>query len=192
MKFVFCEGDDDVAVVKGLVKHLKLEITVEKYGGKDNLPNFLDSLPKRPEFAQQLVDTMAIIRDADGDSKSAFASVCNSLRRYEFAAPENNKQLSNSPLRVGVFIVGIGGRGMIEDVCLDSVSNQSGFNCVEAYFNCIAQNSERKEFSSKAKIRVWMASQVDHEYYVGKAATHGYWNWERPAFDSLRKFLKEL
>jgi hypothetical protein len=31
MKFVFCEGDDDVAVVKGLVKHLKLEITVSLY-----------------------------------------------------------------------------------------------------------------------------------------------------------------
>ncbi len=51
MKFIFCEGKDDVAVLRGLTSHLKLEIQVEEFGGKSKLANFLRTLPKRPEFA---------------------------------------------------------------------------------------------------------------------------------------------
>ena len=37
MKFVFCEGKDDVAVLRGLAKHLGLDLCVEEFGGKNNL-----------------------------------------------------------------------------------------------------------------------------------------------------------
>jgi hypothetical protein len=192
MKYVFCEGKDDVAVVRGLASHLKLDIKAEGYGGKSNLPLFLDSLQKRPEFAQQKVDAMAILRDANGDSAAAFTSVRDALQQNNFTAPALDGAFSDSALRVGIFIVGVNGRGMIEDVCLKSVSDRPEFSCVDSYFACIAQKSQRTNFSSKAKVRVWMASQVDHEYYVGKAAEEGYWPWESPAFDSLKNFLKAL
>ena len=79
---------------------------------------------------------------------------------------------------------------MIEDLCLLSVSNRPEFPCVDEYFQCIAQRSGRQGFSSKARVRVWMASHVDYEYYVGKAAEKGYWPWESPVFDSLKEFLR--
>ena len=79
---------------------------------------------------------------------------------------------------------------MIEDLCLLSVSNRPEFPCVDDYFQCIAQRSGRQGFSSKARVRVWMASHVDYEYYVGKAAEKGYWPWESPVFDSLKEFLR--
>jgi hypothetical protein len=192
MKFVFCEGKDDVAVVRGLASHLKLDIQIEEYGGKDNLPLFLESLQKRPNFAQQKVNTMAILRDANGDSTASFVSVHDALQRSGFPQPNANATFSESALRVGIFIVGANGRGMIEDVCLNSVSDQPEFSCVNEYFNCIAKKSSRSKFSSKAKVRVWMASHVDYEYHVGKAAEEGYWPWESPAFDSLKNFLKAL
>ena len=59
-------------------------------------------------------------------------------------------------------------------------------------FRCIAEKSERKNFSSKSKIRVWMASHVDYEFYVGKAAAEGYWPWESPAFNSMKEFLRQM
>jgi hypothetical protein len=188
MKFVFCEGKDDVAVVRGLAEHLNLEIRAEEYLGKNNLSLFLASLSKRPEFAQQTASGMAILRDANGDAAGAFASVRDALQNNGFAAPSGDAAFSESALRVGVFIVGVNGRGMIEDVCLNSVSNRPEFSCVDGYFNCIAQKSSRSQFSSKAKVRVWMASHVDFEYHVGKAAEEGYWPWESPAFDSLKNF----
>jgi hypothetical protein len=192
MKFVFCEGKDDVAVVRGLEAHLGLQIHVEPYGGKNSLSSFLASLQKRPEFAQQKVEAMAILRDANGDSAAAFASVRDALQHNGFVPPQADANFSISALRIGVFIVGVDRRGMIEDVCLKSVSDRPEFSCVDDYFKCIAAKSPRSQFSSKAKVRVWMASHVDFEYHVGKAAEEGYWPWDSAAFDPLKNFLKAL
>ena len=192
MKFVFCEGKDDVAVVNGLASHLNLDLQVEEYGGKDNLPSFLESLQKRPDFAQQKVIAMAIVRDADQDAAAAFQSVRNHLMQSNFPSPEANGAFSNTALRVGAFVVEVNGRGMIEDLCLNSVADRPEFPCIDAYFACITEKSGRSPFTSKAKVRVWMASQVDYDYRVGLAAEAGYWPWESPAFDSLKHFLQAL
>ena len=192
-KFVFCEGKDDVAVVRGLAEHLKLEVVVGEYQGRDNLANFLHALAKRPEFVQQQpVLSMAILRDADDDAVAAFASVRDTLRQNGFEAPDANENFRESTPRVGVFIVGVNGKGMIEDLCLKSVADRPEFACVGTYFGCIAQHSTRKEFHSKARFRVWMASQDDYKYDAGKAAEEGYWPWENPAFDALKTFLRAL
>jgi len=69
----------------------------------------------------------------------------------------------------GYWIIGPkNGKGMVEDLCLNSVSDRPEFPCVEDYFRCIAEKSDRKNFSSKAKIRVWMASHSDYELYVAE------------------------
>ena len=191
-KFVFCEGKDDELVLRSLAKALGLDIKVEEYGGKNNLPHFLQGLSKRPEFAQQQVAAMAILRDADENLAAAFASVQDTLKLHNFAAPDANEPFTASTPRVGIFIVGADGRGMMEDLCLKSVADRPEFACVDEYFRCIAQHSTRKDFTSKAKVRVWMASHVDWEYYVGKAAEEGYWPWESPAFAALKNFLRTL
>jgi hypothetical protein len=81
---------------------------------------------------------------------------------------------------------------MIEDLCLQSVAQEPEFPCVDRYFECISERSTRKEFSSKAKFRVWMASHSDHEYYIGKAAEAGYFPWENEVFSPIRAFLQKL
>jgi hypothetical protein len=192
MKFLFCEGKNDKAVIQSLLKHLGLEARVEWTGGKDNLSNFLEEVSKRPEFAQQEVEAFGIFRDANGNGAAAFTSVRAALQQNNFVSPDTDGAYGNGSPRVGICIVGVGGRGMIEDVCLKSVSDSPEFPCVEEYFACIAKKSSRSDFSSKAKVRVWMASHVDHEYYVGKAAEEGYWPWNHSAFDSLKNFLKAL
>jgi hypothetical protein len=192
MKFVFCEGKDDVAVMRGLASHLKLDIQVEEYGGKSNLANFLRTLPKRPEFTQQQVSSMAVLRDADSNAAATFTSVRDTLIQNNFEAPDVDGTFTEAAMRVGVFIIGVNGTGMIEDLCLKSVSDQPEYSCVDSYFDCIAQKSARSNFSSKGKVRVWMASHEDFEYYIGKAADKGYWPWDNFAFDALKNFLKTL
>ncbi len=81
---------------------------------------------------------------------------------------------------------------MGEDLCLNSVSNHPQFACVDDYFRCIAQKCNRNNFSSKAKVRVWMASHVDYDLRVGGAAEEGYWPWGSPVFDSMKQFLQKL
>jgi hypothetical protein len=192
MKFVFCEGKDDVAVVNGLASVLNLDLKVEEYGGKNKLSIFLESLQSRPEFAQQKVSAMAVLRDADENEAAAFQSVISHLQQNKFSYPQANGGFSNGAFKVGVFIVGVNGQGMIEDLCMNSVANRPEYSCVDNYFACITEKSGRTQFSSKAKVRVWMASHVDYEYHVGKAAQEGYWPWDSPAFDLLKDFLRAL
>ena len=192
MKFVFCEGPGDQMVIQSLASHLNLGINVEATGGKDNLSNFLKSLQTRPEFVRQQVVAMAILRDADHNAAAAFQSVRNFLQQNGFPTPAAAETFSNTDLRVGVFIVGVNGKGMIEDLCLSSVADRSEYPCVGAYFACITEKSGRADFSSKARLRVWMASHGDYDFRVGLAAAEGYWPWENPAFDSLKNFLRAL
>jgi hypothetical protein len=194
-RFVFCEGLDDVAVVKGLADSLGMtDLRIEPYKGKDNLGNFLEALSKRPEFAQNEVSGMAVIRDADDNESTAFASVRNYLLTNGFEpCPEQNGSFAGTAMRIGIFIVGPPNKeGTIEDLCMASVRDQPEFSCVAEYFHCITKKSGRSKFSSKARVRVWMASQVNYELYVGEAAREGYWPWANSAFDSLRDFLRAL
>lgn len=194
LKFVFCEGSDDVAVIKGLMDSAGLAgVSIEPFGGKDNLRNFLRDVQKRPEFAQKRVSAVGIIRDADADGDAALRSVCDALTAHGFKAPDTNGGLARGNPKIGVLIVGPNGdTGMIEDLCLNAVADRPEFSCVDEYFKCITRKSGRRDFSSKAKVRVWMASQADHELYVGKAAEKGYWPWDSPVFGLLMEFLRKL
>ena len=194
MKFIFCEGNDDLAVINGVAASIGItDLNVERFKGKDKLRKFLKSFQTRSVFTQNLVFSIGIVRDADEDGDDAFHSVREALLANGFNAPAQNGGCVADGIKTGILIIGPkDGKGMIEDLCLKSVADQPEFHCVDAYFSCIAQHSGRKEFKSKAKVRVWMASHVDWEYYVGKAAEEGYWPWESPAFDPLKNFLRAL
>jgi len=194
MKFVFCEGVDDVAVITGVAGSIGMSnLRIEPFLGKDKLRNFLRDIQTRPEFAQNRVEAVGIIRDADADGSAAFQSVHDGLLANGFKAPDQNGGFAVNGIKIGVLIIGPkNGKGMVEDLCLNSVSDRPEFPCVEDYFRCIAEKSDRKNFSSKAKIRVWMASHSDYELYVGGAASEGYWPWESPSFDSMKEFLRQL
>jgi hypothetical protein len=194
MKFVFCEGGDDLAIIKGLASSIGLnELSIEPFLGKARLRDFLRDVQKRPEFTTNMVTAVGIVRDADEDGDAAFQSVRDSLLANGFSAPNQSGEFASNGIKTGVLIVGPKeGKGMVEDLCLDSVSQCPEFPCVSHYFECIAQKSGRTSFSSKARIRVWMASQKDFDIYVGKAAEKGYWPWENAVFDPMRKFLQQL
>jgi hypothetical protein len=193
-KFVFCEGGDDVAVIKGVAQSNEIpDLIVEPFLGKNQLRSFLGALQKRPEFAQNTVASIGIVRDADDDGAAAFQSVRDALISNGFASPDSSGAVTEEAVKVGILIIGPNdGRGMLEDMCLNSISDRPEFACVDDYFRCVAEKSERKDFSSKAKVRAWMASHPDYDLYVGKAAEKGYWPWASPAFDQLKDFLRRL
>ena len=137
--------------------------------------------------------SIGIVRDADDDGAGAFQSVRDALLAHGFAAPDANGEFVEGAIKIGVFIIGPNnGRGMLVDLCLQSVSDRREFGCVEEYFRCVSEKSERKEFSSKARFRAWMASHTDLRSRLGLAAEKGYWPWESTVFDPLKDFLKRL
>jgi hypothetical protein len=194
MKFVFSEGKDDLAVIRGVAKSINLEnLRIEETEGRNNLGRVLKAFRARPEFTRNEISAIGVIRDADDDGNAAFQSVRDALISNGFKAPDQNGGFAPGNIKAGVLIIGPNnGKGMVEDLCLNSVSDRPEFGCVDDYFRCIAQKSSKQTFSSKARVRVWMASQVDYDLRVGKAAEEGYWPWGSPAFDSMKEFLRQL
>lgn len=194
MKFVFCEGGDDLAVIKGVAGSIGIQdLQVEEFRGRNNLRNFLRLAKTRPEFTQCNVEAVGIIRDADDDGSAALQSVRDALAGNGFPAPAENGGFADGGIRTGVLIVGPnGGKGMVEDLCLNSVADRPEFPCVGEYFACISQKSGRHDFTSKAKVRVWMASHTDDDLRVGLAAEKGYWPWDSAVFEPMKKFLRQL
>lgn len=190
-RFVFCEGPDDVSVVRGLVGLLQVDLQVEPFSGKNNLRNFLKQVKERPEFASQSVRAIGVIRDADESAASAFQSVREALSHNGFTPPEANGQIASGPVKIGI-LVQPADKGEIEHLCLKSVSDRPEYACLEEYFRCLAEKTGGKIFSPSARIRAWIATQPDTRLYVGQAAEKGYWPFDHPAFEPLRVFLKAL
>jgi hypothetical protein len=194
MKLVLCEGPDDEAVIRGLCKDRRVAgLTIEPYLGRDNLANVLSELPKRPEFTREEVVSLGITLDANGDGDAAWRLLCDAVRGSFNVALAQRGSFVGAKLRIGGFIVSRpDGKGMLEDLCLASVSDQLGYPCLEAYFKCLTERTGRKDYHSKAKFRAWMASQSDYELYVGKAAVEGYLPFGHAAFNPLAQFLAAM
>ena len=194
MKLVLCEGGDDLEVVQCLCQARELaQFKIESFGGKDNLGNVLEALPKRPEFSRGEVDGLAIILDADASSAAAWQKIQDAVQKNFGVSLSHPGVFAGQAPRIAGFIVsGPNGEGMLEDLCLHSVSNRPGYQCLTEYFRCLAEKTEKKEYHSKGKFRAWMASQSDYELHVGKAASKGYLPWESRAFDPLAAFLASV
>ncbi len=194
MKLVLCEGPDDEAVIRGLCKDRGVTgLTVEPYLGRDNLANVLTELPKRPEFARQEVVSLGITLDANADGNAAWRLLCSAVRGSLGVSLTQRCVFAGAKPKIGGFIVsGPDGKGMLEDLCLASVSDKPGYDCLEAYFKCLTESTGRKDYHSKAKFRAWMASQSDYELYVGKAAVEGYLPFGHAAFNPLAQFLASM
>jgi len=194
MKLVLCEGPDDEAVIRGLCKDRGLTgLTVEAYLGRANLADALVELPKRPEFARQEVVSLGITLDANADGNAAWQLLCNAVRdSFGVSLTERGVFVGAKPRTGGFIVSGPDGKGMLEDLCLASVSAKLGYPCLEAYFKCLTERTSRKQYHSKAKFRAWMASQSDYELYVGKAAVEGYLPFDHAAFNPLAQFLASM
>ena len=194
MKLVLCEGKDDVAVVEGLCLHSKITgLSLEQYGGRDRLQQVVCTLPIRPEFTRGELQSLAILIDAEKDRDSSFQKVRDIIKKTFDVVVENPGSFAGSKPRVAGFVVcDDSGRGMLEDVCLKSVSGRADHKCMEEYFKCLSEKTGKKDFHPKAKFKAWMASQIEFDFRVGLAAGGGYLPWDNKAFDGLREFLKSL
>jgi len=200
-KLLIVEGiDEQFCLEAALRDHLALpDIQVIPIGGKTLLTRNLAGLITDPNFAT--VRSLAVIRDADEtapgasmpSAAQAFQSVCGSLRHVNLSCPAAHGQFAHGPPRVGVFIVPNGtDDGMLETLCLDSVSTLPEFPCVEAYFQCLRSHQVAPKSLHKARTHAWLASRPEPDRRVGEAAQAGYWPWDSQAFDDLWVFLRSM
>jgi hypothetical protein len=175
------------------------DIQVMPIGGKTKLSASLAALIRDPKF--QSVASLAIIRDADATDLDAstsaasksLVSVSSSLSLSGLRGPSAHGEFADGDPRVGIFIVPNGiDDGMLETLCLASVSAGPEFECVNRYFECLQVHQIVPTHHHKARAHAWLASQPKPGLRVGEAADAGYWPWDSPVFSALWSFIRLL
>lgn len=174
-KLLLVEGKDEVYLFSELLSDLELMNSIQIFpvGGKDKFPDTMSVLRLRPDFHQ--VQSIGIIRDADNDPAAAFQSICSCLQHLRLPVPKAPLLPKAGPPRITVMIVpDIHVKGMLEDVCLNSVSDDAAMECVEQYFQCLQSHARKLAETAlpKARVRAFLASrewlEIAHFEYLQK------------------------
>lgn len=197
-KLLLVEGRDGCNFFEALLCNLHLESLVEirDYGGVNELRPYLFTLPAITGYKQ--VVSLGVVRDAEhnGASKAddAFRSVRDALRDAGLPAPEKPVQKVPGNPTVAVFILpDCEHPGMLETLCLDSVSATFPLSCVDAYLQCLQEKGlPLPRNMDKARLHAYLAGMPELLPQLGLAARAGYFPWDSPVFDSVTEFLKAL
>jgi hypothetical protein len=193
-KLLIGEGNEEVLFFRALLKHLQItDVQVEQYGGKQGLGTFLKQLYLITSGYQNLV-SLGITRDADDSAKNAFESVCGFLKNNNLPLPKKPQEIVGDKPKISVLIIpDYQDSGMLEDICLEAVKTDSAIQCIDEFFKCVSSQVGRIPGEmNKARLRVWLASQIKPDLRLGEAAQKGYFDWDSPAFEGLKQFLQNL
>ncbi len=195
-KLLLVEGRDEENFFEAFLRYLGVSgIQVLNYRGKNNLGNRLEVYVDVPSFAQ--IQSIGIVRDADGNARSALQSVQSSLRNFGLPVPQNFLEpagdLPDSP-RVAVFIMPDNANpGALENLCLTALADDPAMGCVEDFMQCVqAAVATPPADAAKARMHAFLASREDPELRLGEAGQRGYLPWGNPAFDGLAQFLRTI
>jgi hypothetical protein len=192
-KLLVVEGTDARVFFDVLLEQMGLAGTVQTqdFGGVNELPLFLRTLPVTSGFSQ--VTSLGIVRDAEANARSAFQSVCGSLKKAGLSVPHQPRVAARGSPNVAVFVLpDCMNPGMLETLCLQSVEADPIMPCVAKYFECVGANGSLPNNIDKARLQALLASRSRPGLSLRDATKAGYWPWDSPAFDPLKEFLRAL
>ena len=195
-KLILVEGIDECRVFGSLAKHIGISgLQVLAYNGRPKLRPLLRTITALSGFG--IVDSIAIVMDADNSSASSLQSITASLASVGLPVP--NRPLtpaSNGTIKVTYLILPHGASsGMLEDVCLSSTAGDPAMTCLDSYFACIDASplsGPKPTHRSKAKVHAFLASRKEPDLRLGEAAQAGIWPFHSSAFAPLKKLLQVL
>ncbi|MEK5055857.1 DUF3226 domain-containing protein [Niallia sp. FSL K6-0212] len=200
-KLLLVEGKDETLFFNALFKKnqelvsMLDDVQIVELGGIERLKSELLALKNRTGF-DDLVESMVIIRDSDGDLNAAFQSVCHILRNLGLPYPNDPGTYSeSSSLKVGVYIMpgDEDGGTMLEDLCLRTQQENPIMTSVNSFFELLEDNvDEMPRNLPKAKCQVFLASMPKIVSSLGLGAQKGYWDLNHDSLSFLRNFLIEL
>jgi hypothetical protein len=193
-KLLAVEGKDCQVFMEALLLHLKIsgEIEVRNFLSIQQMGTLIENLPDFSGFSN--VTPPGIVRDAEQHpASSAMQSLCGSLRKADRPQPSKPMGSAGEKPRVTIYILpDCQNPGMLEDLCLQAVADDPAMGCVEEYLQCLSRQNILPANRSKARAHAFLASRARSDLQLGEAAGKGYGNWDSPAFDNLKAFLKSL
>ncbi len=197
-KLILVEGRDEEEFLGALLREMDIGgVQGVNYEGKGNLTRvYLQTLMAAPGFAA--VTHLVLTRDADRSKQSAMTSLRGTLRACGLPCPEHGKFIEKRYPIIGVYIFpGKVEKGMLEDLCLSTVSDRPIMECVDRYMSCLTELAQGKRIEfprnpSKARAHAYLAGMPELVREVGVAAQRGYWDLDHAELGELRSFLASL
>jgi len=192
------EGIDDKAFFEALIYHeygaevlQRIQVIILK--DKTKWKCKLKIISGRAEF-KDIVLSLGLVRDADGDPTAAFQSVYDALNDNGLPVPEKPVvSVGNSP-KVSVLILPKENEpGELEDLCLESVKDDPATPYVEQYFSDLNDAELSLPIKlCKPKVQVFLASRPRIISGFRVAAKAGCWPWDNEAFGPVKVFLQQI
>jgi hypothetical protein len=190
------EGKDECNFFKALLEYEKLEsVQIIDIGGKDKFKIEFPLFAQSENFYNKL-KRIGFVRDAeDKEAISAFQSICSVLKACELPVPEKQKVIVNDKnIKLGVFIMPNNEqKGMLEDLCIQSVKNDTLTKYVDNFVDSYKANITDKQYNfSKAYVLAFLSTRVPIVNALGLAALNKVWDFNNSCFDEIKLFLREL
>lgn len=169
------------------------DIQIQPYKGKDKLNKFLKALiARKPEF--EMVESIGIIRDADGFPDRAFQSVTRALKNAELPIPNKPLEKTDTRPSISVYLMPDGENtiGMLEDLFIKSIPPKPIYDeCLNGFIAC-AGNYLGLKFNAKSIAYAYITLQDRVDIHLGISVARGHWNLKHPCFNKIKEFLKSL
>jgi hypothetical protein len=186
---IVTEGRDDQIVVESLAaREGASHVQVMHCQGRDNLENKIRAVAAESGF-RSLV-SLGIVLDAEESAAATQTSIEAALKAAGLGSGTDQP-------RVRMHVVQRpDGKGMMEDICLASLSGRPVMECVDAYLICCNERGQTDPAnSSKARFQAWLSSQPlksGQWYFLGTAIESDLLDLGHPAFDPLRAFVRAV
>jgi hypothetical protein len=190
------EGHDELKFFDCLLAHLNIvDVQVFNAEGASKYSAAIRALPLTPGFTSN-VQVVGVTKDIwpHATREAAMQSVQTALGQAGLAAPAAPLAFAGDSPKVGVLLVPpAADTGSLEDLCLQSVSEDPAMECVERFFGCLEEKAiDGPSNLPKAKMQVYLASRKDVNIHVGVAAEKGCFPLDHDSFAPVRKFLLDL
>jgi hypothetical protein len=203
-KLLLGEGIEEVYFFDALLGHLGInDVQVDQYDGKTNIGAGLKAIKDRSGFINQVV-SLGVTRDADfaadaaddaAAAQRAFESVSGALSYAKLPVPIAPMVKAAGNPEVTVFVMPDNqAPGMLEDLCIGSMTSPD-LNCMTQYFDCVYTFTGRSQLRRnvpKSRVHAWLATQSEPDMRLGQAALAGYVDWNNPAFNLIKQFVRQL
>ncbi|MGN7613944.1 DUF3226 domain-containing protein [Magnetococcales bacterium HHB-1] len=197
------EGFNECGLFSQLIDKLALtdKIQIHNYDGKHKPQVKFRAVKASPGFKK--LKGYAITRDADNNFKGALESLQNTLRTNSQPIPSENGTFTQSDqgMRISIMVIPPDNQnGMLETLCLESVSNKPQMHCVNQLIACLKEKEKKEEIPEKelpkniekARARIYFSTFPTPIHSMTKAIEKQCWNLDHACFNPIKKFLKDL
>ena len=194
-KLLLVEGTHEQKFFKCLLGAMGIvDVQVEQVGGQHSFASGLKAVLSDPRFQAGKVTAIGFVRDADSGVADKFESIKSTLTAVGLPVPVTLAEPTPGRPHVSVFIAPDNDRtGSIEDLCLDIAQPLEVMGCATHFMECVAViQGNAHPHHAKAKVQALLATLEEGDIHMGIAAEKGFWDWNSPALDTLKAYLRLL